>query len=75
VLAPAIATRAVAVALPLLIVGAILLGAPNPPLDAARLDIMPPGLRGRAGGAPQERLPRCPGTRCKILLQLLFRNG
>jgi predicted MFS family arabinose efflux permease len=48
VLAPAIATRSVAVALPLLIVGAFLLGAPNPALDAARLDIMPPGLWGRA---------------------------
>jgi len=48
VLAPAIATTAVAVALPLLIVGAFLLGAPNPPLDAARLDIMHPRLWGRA---------------------------
>lgn len=50
VLAPAIATPAVAIALPLLFVGAFLLGAPNPPLDAARLDIMPPGLWGRAEG-------------------------
>ncbi|HEX5297505.1 MAG TPA: MFS transporter [Streptosporangiaceae bacterium] len=48
VLAPAIATTAVAVALPLLILGAFLLGAPNPPLDAARLDIMHPRLWGRA---------------------------
>ena len=48
VLAPAIATTSVAVALPLLILGAFLLGAPNPPLDAARLDIMPPWLWGRA---------------------------
>jgi len=48
VLAPAIATRSVAVALPLLIAGAFLLGAPNPALDAARLDIMPSGLWGRA---------------------------
>jgi MFS family permease len=48
VLAPAIATTAVAVALPLLIGGAFLLGAPNPPLDAARLDIMHPRLWGRA---------------------------
>jgi hypothetical protein len=48
VLAPAIATRSVAVALPLLIAGAFLLGAPNPALDAARLDITPPGLWGRA---------------------------
>jgi MFS family permease len=50
VLAPAIATPAVAIALPLLLVGAFLLGAPNPPLDAARLDIMPAGLWGRAEG-------------------------
>lgn len=48
VLAPAIATTSVAVALPLLILGAFLLGAPNPPLDAARLDIMHPRLWGRA---------------------------
>jgi sugar phosphate permease len=50
VLAPAIATSSVAVALPLLLVGAFLLGAPNPPLDAARLDIMHPRLWGRAEG-------------------------
>jgi MFS family permease len=50
VLAPAIATTSVAVALPLLICGAFLLGAPNPPLDAARLDIMHPRLWGRAEG-------------------------
>jgi sugar phosphate permease len=48
VLAPAIAAASVAVALPLLIAGAFLLGAPNPPLDAARLDIMHPRLWGRA---------------------------
>lgn len=48
VLGPAIATQSVSVALPLLIVGAFLLGAPNPALDAARLDIMPAGLWGRA---------------------------
>lgn len=50
ILAPAIATRSVAVALPLLVVGAFVLGAPNPPLDAARLDIMHPRLWGRAEG-------------------------
>jgi hypothetical protein len=49
-LGPAIATPSVAVALPLLILGAFLLGAPNPPLDAARLDIMHPRLWGRAEG-------------------------
>jgi predicted MFS family arabinose efflux permease len=48
VLAPAIVTTSVAVALPLLMLGAFLLGAPNPPLDAARLDIMHPRLWGRA---------------------------
>jgi sugar phosphate permease len=50
VLAPALATQSVAVALPLLTLGAFLLGAPNPPLDAARLDIMHPRLWGRAEG-------------------------
>lgn len=50
VLAPAIATRSLAIALPLLLIGAFLLGAPNPPLDAARLDIMHPRLWGRAEG-------------------------
>jgi predicted MFS family arabinose efflux permease len=50
VLAPAIAIKMVAIALPLLIVGAFLLGAINPPLDAARLDIMYPRLWGRAEG-------------------------
>jgi hypothetical protein len=35
---------------PLLIGGAFLLGAPQPPVDAARLDIMPAQLWGRAEG-------------------------
>lgn len=48
VLAPAIATTSVAIALPLLIGGAFLLGAPNPAMDAARLDIIHPKLWGRA---------------------------
>lgn len=48
VLALAIAVRSVAIALPLFILGAFLLGAPNPALDAARLDIMPAQLWGRA---------------------------
>lgn len=47
-LAPAFYVRSVAVALPLLMVGSFLLGAPNPPLDAARLDIIHPLLWGRA---------------------------
>ncbi len=50
VLAPALVTTSVAIALPLLTVGAFLLGAPNPPLDAARLDIIHPRLWGRAEG-------------------------
>ncbi|MBV9094649.1 MAG: MFS transporter, partial [Streptosporangiaceae bacterium] len=47
---PAFATTSVAIALPLLIAGAFLLGAPQPPIDAARLDIMPAQLWGRAEG-------------------------
>ncbi|WP_211273108.1 hypothetical protein, partial [Streptomyces albus] len=39
-----------AVALPLLVGGTALLGAVNPPLDAARLDIVPPLLWGTAEG-------------------------
>lgn len=50
VLAPAIATTSVALALPLLILGAFLLGTPNPAMDAARLDIIPAQLWGRAEG-------------------------
>jgi predicted MFS family arabinose efflux permease len=50
VLAPAIAATSLAVALPLLTAGALLLGAANPPMDAARLDIMPARLWGRAEG-------------------------
>ncbi len=50
VLAPAIITTSVAFAVPLLTLGAFLLGAPNPPLDAARLDIIHPRLWGRAEG-------------------------
>jgi MFS family permease len=50
VLAPAIATTSVALALPLFVAGAFLLGAPNPPMDAARLDIIHPRLWGRAEG-------------------------
>lgn len=43
-----IAVRSVPVALPVLIAAGFLLGAPNPAMDAARLDIMPAGLWGRA---------------------------
>jgi predicted MFS family arabinose efflux permease len=45
---PAIVTTSVGVALPLLILAALCLGAANPPLDAARLDIIVPGVWGRA---------------------------
>jgi predicted MFS family arabinose efflux permease len=47
-LTPAVLTTAVALAAPFLIVGAAGLGAVNPPLDAARLDIVPGRLWGRA---------------------------
>lgn len=50
VFAPGVTTTSVAVALPLLTLGAALLGAANPPLDAARLDIIHPALWGRAEG-------------------------
>jgi MFS family permease len=45
---PAIFTRGAVTAVPYLVVAAFFLGAQNPPLDAARLDIMPPLLWGRA---------------------------
>jgi MFS family permease len=45
---PAIATRDAVTAVPYLVAAAFFLGAQNPPLDAARLDIMPPLLWGRA---------------------------
>jgi predicted MFS family arabinose efflux permease len=48
VLALAIVTRSLVIAVPLLIVGALLLLAPEPPMDAARLDIMHPRLWGRS---------------------------
>jgi len=46
--APAIFTRSVGAALPYLIAAVFVLSAQNPPLDAARLDIMPSWLWGRA---------------------------
>lgn len=45
---PALITTSVGVAIPLLALAAAFLGASNPPLDAARLDVMVPGLWGRA---------------------------
>ncbi len=45
---PALLTRSAASALPYLFLAIVALSAQNPPLDAARLDIMPPRLWGRA---------------------------
>jgi len=47
-LAPAIAVDTLLVGLPLLTLAAVFLGGANPPLDAARIDIMPVALLGRA---------------------------
>jgi MFS family permease len=47
---PALATHHARSALPWLVLAAFGLSAQNPPLDAARLDIMPPALWGRAEG-------------------------
>jgi predicted MFS family arabinose efflux permease len=46
--APALFTRSAGSALPYLLGAVLVLSAQNPPLDAARLDIMPPLLWGRA---------------------------
>ena len=45
---PAILASSATTAVPYLVAAAFFLGAQNPPLDAARLDIMPPLLWGRA---------------------------
>jgi predicted MFS family arabinose efflux permease len=47
---PAFVIPSLAPALPLYVVAACLLAAPSPPLGAVRLDVMPPGLWGRAEG-------------------------
>jgi hypothetical protein len=49
-LLPALLLGPLGLALPLLALAAAGLSAPNPPLDAARLDIIPSGLWGRAEG-------------------------
>ena len=49
-LAPALLTSNVLVALPLLLLGFAMMSAPNPPLDAAQLDVVPSQLWGRAQG-------------------------
>jgi len=48
VLVPATLTHSLMLALPLFFVGAAALTAPNPALDAVRLDVVAPRLRGRA---------------------------
>src|SRR5215472_5366121 len=45
---PALVTHGAVTAVPYLVAAAFFLGVQNPPLDAARLDIMPPLLWGRA---------------------------
>jgi hypothetical protein len=47
---PALITHSAFTALPYVILAAVALSAQNPPIDAARLDIMPPWLWGRAEG-------------------------
>ncbi len=47
---PALLSTSLVVSLPLLIVAAAAISAPNPPLDAAQLDVMPAQLWGRAQG-------------------------
>lgn len=47
-LVPGIAVDTLLLGLPLLVLAAAALGAANPPLDAARIDIMPTALLGRA---------------------------
>jgi MFS family permease len=47
---PALITRSALAALPYVVLAAVFLSAQNPPIDAARLDIMPPWLWGRAEG-------------------------
>lgn len=64
---PALLTRSVLVALPLLVAAAFALAAQNPPMDAARLDIMPPGLWGRA-----EAVRSLLRTAAEALAPLLF---
>lgn len=50
-LAPGLVTTSLAVALPLFFLGTAAFNAPNPTIDAARLDVVPWSLRGRAEGA------------------------
>lgn len=45
---PALASTSLVISLPLFMLAAIFVAAPNPPLDAARLDVVPSKLWGRA---------------------------
>jgi MFS family permease len=49
-LVPAFLSRSLYLALPLFVLGGACLAAPNPPMDAARLDVIDPRLWGRAEG-------------------------
>jgi MFS family permease len=64
---PALLTRHVGMALPYLVVAAMMLSAQNPPVDAARLDIVPAFLWGRAEG-----LRTALRTAAQALAPLLF---
>ncbi|MFF8996151.1 MFS transporter [Streptomyces sp. NPDC014983] len=61
-IAPAVYATSLAVALPLLVAGALVLGAVNPPLDAARLDILPPYLWGTGEGVRTMLRTLCEAT-------------
>lgn len=50
ILIPGLVPRTLAIAVPFMVLGSAGFSAPNPPLDAARLDIMPARLWGRAEG-------------------------
>jgi len=64
---PALLTRHVEIALPWLVLAAFMLSAQNPPIDAARLDIVPPLLWGRAEGVRTALR-----TACQALAPVLF---
>jgi MFS family permease len=64
---PALLTRHVGMALPYLVIASLMLSAQNPPVDAARLDIVPAFLWGRAEG-----LRTALRTAAQALAPLLF---
>ena len=64
---PPLLARQVRSALPWLLGAAFMLSAQNPPIDAARLDIMPPMLWGRAEGVRTALR-----TGCQALAPLMF---